>query len=247
MKRSALWENCIQGASVLGICLLWYIAYAAVGNELVLPSPTACIKTVGELLAVSWFWQAFLATLLRVFLAFVCSLVLASGFALVSYLLPSFGLILQPIVRIFRALPTMAVLLLLLLWTGAEHAPVAVAFLSLFPMLYTSFLSALWGVDKRLIEMSRVYRVPLKTQVRELYIPSVLPSVVCEGAAAFGFAVKLVVSAEVLAGTFGSLGGAMQEARACLDIPLLFALTLVTLFVATVLEIATGAVVRRLV
>ena len=65
-----------------------------------------------------------------------------------------------------------------------------------------------------------------------------------EGAAALGFAVKLVVSAEVLAGTFVSVGGAMQEARASMDIPLLFALTIVTVAFAAVLEMLACKLTR---
>ena len=235
MKRAHT-DNFIGGAAILAVCLFWYISYAVTGNELVLPSPIACLQSVGKLLISAWFWKAFFATLSRVLIAFVISFALALIFALGSYLSPPFAAFLRPIVRIVRAFPTMAVVLLLLLWSGAERAPVIVAFLSLFPMLYEGVFSALTGVDKQLIQMSRLYHVPIQRQIQKLYLPCALPRVAREGAAALGFAVKLVVSAEVLAGTFISVGGAMQEARASMDIPLLFALTIVTVAFAAVLE-----------
>ena len=54
--------------------------------------------------------------------------------------------------------------------------------------------------------------------------------------AALPFALKLVVSAEILANTPRSMGGMMQEARVYSSVPQLFALVGVTFFVGLVLE-----------
>ena len=112
----------------------------------------------------------------------------------------------------------------------------AVAFLSLFPMLYAGILAALKEVDGELITMSRVYGVPMKKQIRELYIPSVLPYVLRESGAAVSFSLKLVVSAEVLVMTSKSLGGMLFEAKNYSEIPLLFALVGVTFLIGLALE-----------
>ena len=130
----------------------------------------------------------------------------------------------------------MAVLLLLLLWTSAKIAPVIIACLVLFPMLYASILSALTGVDKQLLEMSKVYNVPLKVRIFKLYLPYASPYVCREGAAALSFSLKLIVSAEVMSNTFQSLGGEMQTASLYGQIPTLFALVVFSFLIGYALE-----------
>ena len=235
MKKE--WKNCIISLATLLFCVgVYVLAWAVTGNELVLPKFSNCIKSAWDLLKESWFWLAFYQTVLRVFCAFSISAVLALGFAVVSYLLPTFARICAPIIAFFRAVPTLAVLLIILVWTSASVAPIIVAFLTLFPALYASFYASLLGVDERLIEMSRVYKVPVNKRVFALYLPSVAPQAIRESVACLGLGLKLVASAEVLAGTYLSLGGLMQDAKAYLDLPLLFALVFVCVALSLVLE-----------
>ena len=244
MKRTIL-KNCIVWAAALAfLALVWMVAYFVVGNELIVPSFSHCLVRLGELLTSVAFWTAFFATLLRVLLAFGISLILAVVLAVVSYLLPTFRVFFAPIVSVLRSLPTLAVLLILLVWTGANGAPVVVAFLSLFPMLYAGFFAALSGVDERLLEMSRIYNVPLKKRILQLFLPAIAPQALQEAGAAISFSLKLVVSAEVLATTWKSLGGMLQEAKAYLDMPLLFALVCVTFLTGLTLELCLAAVAR---
>lgn len=234
---AVVWKNVWQtAAALLFILLVWSIAHVAVGNDLLVPSVGDCLKEIGRLLTDGGFWRAFLQTFLRVLIAFGISFILALIFALISYMVPWFGRILSPIVSMLRSLPTLAVLLILLVWAGAAKAPIIVAFLSLFPMLYAGMSAALFQVDNELLEMSRVYRVPIKKQIFNLYLPSMSPYVLREAGAAFSFSLKLVVSAEVLANTFKSIGGMMQEARLYLEMPTLFALVLLTFLLGLVIE-----------
>lgn len=243
MKKIFL-KNLIHGGLAAAFLLgVWLIAYFATGNELLVPSPIDCVREMGALFRGVGFWRGFFATLGRAFAAFGVSFVLAAIFAVIAYLVPSFGRILSPIASALRSLPVLAVLLILLIWWGAAYAPVAVAFLSLFPMLYAGISAALSQVDGELVEMSRIYRVPLKKRIFELYLPSAAPYVLRESGAALSFSLKLVVSAEVIARTAKSLGGLMDEARAYQEIPTLFALVLVTFAAAILMEGLVGLVV----
>lgn len=236
MKNTIL-KNCIQTLlSLVFLLVCYFAAYAIAGNELLVPAFADVCKQMGKLLLSGGFWAALGNTLLRTLLALGISFVLALIFALISYLLPPFNSFFTPVVSALRSLPTLAVLLILLVWWGAGDAPVAVAFLSLFPMLYTAVLAALSSVDKQLIDVGRVCGVTVKNSVFRVYLPLTAPYVTREGTAAFSFALKLVVSAEVVANTARSLGGMMQEAQGYLDLPKLFALVIVTFFVALCLE-----------
>ena len=151
-------------------------------------------------------------------------------------MLPTFRAFFAIIVGAIRSLPVLAVLLIILVWTSAGIAPTVVAFLSLFPMLYTGISAALLRVDYKLIEMSRTYRVPLKKQIFGLYLPSALPAVCMECGAAFSFGLKAVVSAEVLARSANSLGNMASDMQINTAIPQLFAMIIVVCLTGILVE-----------
>ncbi len=240
MKKRIL-VNLLQTVGAIAfLIVLWWAVYLLVGNETLVPAFSACVKQAGRLLVSGGFWQAFLQTAGRAFSAFALAFVFAGIFAVIAYLLPAFSRFFAPIVSALRSLPTLAVLLILLVWWGAGFAPVAVAFLSLFPMLYTGILAALSGIDKQLIEISRVYGAPVWKRVCGVYLPLSAPYILREAGGALAFSLKLVVSAEVLASTAKSLGGMVQEAKVYAEMPTLFALVGVTFVFGLLLELSIG-------
>lgn len=235
--KKVLLKNAIQGVvAVVFLLCVWWIAYGLAGNPLVLPSPWKSIATAVSFFGKRAFWYALGTTFLRVVIAFLLAFVLGAIFALTSYLYPTFGGFFGKIVAFLRSLPVLAVLLILLVWFGADKAPVAVSFLSLFPILFSGFLSGLKELDPSLAEMSRAYGVPVRKRVLKWYLPALAPYALRESGSATSFALKLTVSAEILANTYRSLGGMMQEARTFLESEALFALVIVTFVLAMLVE-----------
>ena len=218
--RNLLWSV----AALAFLWAAWLLAHILVKNDYLVPSFSSAMKKVGEYLKDGAFWNAFFNTFLRTLTAFFISFFGAAVLATAAYLLPSLGHFLSPLVSVMRSLPTMAVILIILVWTTPVQAPVAVAFLALFPLLYSGIFSALKQVDGKLVEMSKIY------------LPSAAPYVLREAAAALSFSLKLTVSAEVLANTYQSIGGMMQEAKIYVEVPALFALTALVVIAGFLLE-----------
>ena len=240
MKKLVL-KNLIEaGVAIAFLLLVWWIAYHSVGNDLLIPPLSDSLKEIGGLFGKGAFWRALGGTLGRAIIAFLISFLLGVFFAVAAYLYPSFGRFFAPLVSVLRSMPVLAVLLILLAFLNAGNAPIAVAFLSLFPMIYTGVLAALSGVDKHLIEVSRVYGTPVWRRVTAVYLPLSAPYILKEAGASMSFSLKLIVSAEVLSFTTKSLGGMMQDAKLYAEIPQLFALVAVTFVVGLLLETAVG-------
>ncbi|MBR2441992.1 MAG: ABC transporter permease subunit [Clostridia bacterium] len=236
--KKRIWVNLAQTlGAILFLIAIWYAIYFLVGNEQLVPAFSTCLKEAGKLLISGGFWNAFFRTLGRALGAFGLAFILAIFFAVLSYLLPAFEKVFAPVVSALRSLPTLAVLLILLVWWGAGFAPVAVAFLSLFPMLYTGILAALIGIDKQLIEISRLQGTPIFRRIYRIYLPLSAPYILREAGGALSFSLKLVVSAEVLAVTAKSLGGMMQEAKVFAEMPTLFALMAIVFVFGLALEL----------
>ena len=235
----------LSAASLLFLLVVWGIAYLAIGNEYLLPSPWETVKAAVSLLGTGGFYVAFFSTLGRAVAAFFLALVFGVGFALVAYLSPAFGAILRIPMAILRAMPTMAVLLLILVGVSPAIAPIVIGVMTLFPLLYTATHSALLAVDQELLEMCDVYRVPTAVRIRKMYLPYTLPMLLSEGLAALSFALKLTVSAEVLTFTYRSVGGWIQESALAVETPTMMALTLLVCLLGGVIEMIGALAFRR--
>lgn len=225
--------------SVCAIALMWVvwiIAYFAEGNDYVIPSFRDTFAAMFSLFGGAEFWRAFGMTMLRTLISFVLSFALAAVLSSLAAASRPFGGIMRPVVAVLRSIPTMAIILILLLWTSPTAAPVVVSFLVAFPMVYSQFMAAFGGIDVKLTEMAKVYGVPAPRRILKIYVPAVLPNILSQVGAVFSLTLKVMVSAEVMARTYVSIGGMMQDAKNFLEISELFALTLVTVIVGGLLE-----------
>lgn len=227
---------------------LWAVVAAAADMELIIPSVKTTFLELFSLLGDSAFYRAVGGTLARILVSFACGAAAALIFSLLSLFEPVERL-LSPIIKIVRSIPTMSVILLTVIWMNPSASPIFIAFLIIFPIMYSGFYSALTGVDGKLYEMSKAYGVSKKDMALSLYLPSVAPAAFDCMQASISLTVKLIISAEVLAQTRGSIGIMMQTARGYLETALLLAWTLTAVFLSYLSEAVVfgikKAVVRR--
>ena len=236
MKKSLKNNLLYLISGILVAIVIYLIAYLLCGNEYVLPSPVSVIEETALLFISKSFYEALGGTLLRVLGGFIISFIVAVILAVLARLYPFINGVLSVIVGALRSLPVLAVLLIILTSVSRTVAPIVVCFLSLFPILYTAFINALKGVPSELEEMCSVYKIPLKRRIFSLYIPHVLPRILLDSASGFSFGLKLVVSAEILASVYGSVGGIIKEASLYLLTSRLFALTLAVCLIGIIVE-----------
>ena len=231
-KRNALFSV----LAIVALWLCWIVAYYGVKNDYVLPSFWDACKEMGRLLVSASFWRAFGNTFLRSFWAFLVSLVVGVVMAIGAHLWSGPRAFFAPIVSVLRTIPTMAVILMLLLWTTPSVAPIIVSALVLFPAVYAAALAALDEVGEEYGELVHAFRVPLGRRVVKMYLPLAAPVFLKQAGGIFSLGLKVAISGEVLAATYRSLGGMMQEAKMFLEMPTLMALTLLVLLLGFALE-----------
>lgn len=236
LKRDRFLNFIFSAMAILTLWLVWLIASLSVGNELVVPSVGETFAEIGRLFRETAFWRAFGGTLLRSLEAFLISLALGVGLGLYSALFRPARAFFAPIVSVLRTVPTMAVVLILLLWTSPAAAPIIIAALVLFPVFYAAVLSAVDGVREEYGEVASAFRVPKVRQAFCMYLPLSAPPVLAQLGATFSLGLKITVSGEVLSATAKSLGSAMQQAQGFLQTPRLLALTILAVAVGFVFE-----------
>ena len=234
--------------SVLAVLLMWaawLIAFAAVKNEYLVPSFKQTARQFFTLFSQGFFWKAFGATLLRTVVAFLISFAVGLACACLATAVKPFAAFMRPVAALFRSLPTMAVLLIISVWLTPRTAPVVVAVLVLFPMIYSQLCDGIAGVDGALSEMAAVYKIGAKKTLFSIYVPQIAPTALQQTGTNLSFGIKLVISAEVMAATYTAIGGLMVQAQSYINLPRLAALTLCAVIFGIAAEMIFGALSSR--
>ncbi len=218
------------------VLLVWYIASLWISLDLILPTPLQSFISLGEVLKERDFWISLGWTYLRSIEGFLIAFILALGCSILSYSFKEVSKFINPFMGFIRAIPTMAILLILIIVVSPSQTPIIVAGIVICPTLYQAFLTGFQQIDRKLIDMATVYRVPKKKQIISFYIPYLTPIMLDHVSTAFSLNIKLVIAAEALAQTRQSIGKLMQYAKVNLDMGRLFALTIVAVFISLVSE-----------
>lgn len=231
--------------SVGVIILAWCIAAKAVDSEYILPTVGETLSAAFSLLKSGSFYQAFFNTFLRSVIAFLCSFILAFIFAFFSYKSINLKKAFAPFIIITRALPTIAVVLLLLVWTTSKIAPIIVTTLVVFPTLYNNIYAALSKIDKELLEMCKVFGVKKSVTLKRVVLPSIASEIILAIGSGLTLNLKLMVAAEVLSQTARSLGFLLNTSKAYFETPTMLALVLFTVVTGLVIELITGFIAKK--
>ena len=227
----------IVAAAVL---LIWAVSAAAIGASLILPAPAEAVREFFAYFADADFWLAVGNTMWRSFYSFLISFVLALAFAALADRFSAVKRLVDPFVSFIRSVPTMSVILILIICLDSVRAPAVVAVIVIFPTLYSSFTAALGGVDPKLVQMSKVYKVGAKDRLLKLYLPNMAPGMFEGTASGFSLNIKLIIAAEALASTARSIGNMMNFSKTLLETEKLFALTIA----AVILSVACEWIIR---
>jgi len=230
--------NIVYPIIALGIILaVWAIIAKVYDSDIVLPMPSVVLKRFFTLGTEKYFWLSVSSSLLRTLICFVISFVTALLFAAISAVIPPINKIMAPIVTLFRAAPTVAVILIIYAFMNNSTMAVTVGFLVAFPIMYSSFYSAITNVDKDLVEMAKLYKVSNANIISSIYIPCIAPTLFDTSKSTISLSLKIVVAAEILASVNRSMGGKIQTANVTFEMDYLLAWTLVAIVFSFVLEI----------
>jgi len=236
-SRKRLW---VTFSSLLGL-LLWKLVSSIVARELILPSPEATLGYLIEMLRESSTWIAVGATLRRVLFSFLMNMFFALVFGVASGFSNRVYYALKPLITVMKAVPTMGVILLSLIWFNSETAVVFVCTLIVFPVLYSSVVTAIQHLDKTLLEMHRVFRIhPVKTLLR-FVLPSLRPYLIAGVMSGLGLSMKVIIAAEVLSQPKNGIGTMFQIERAMLNTTGVFAWSLLVIFLTAGMDILFAA------
>lgn len=227
--------------------LVWQAAAMALGQSLLLPSPMAALKRLWELGQTAAFWQAVCWSCVRILGGFLLACVLGTLAAIPASRYVRLRELLAPLVAAVKAVPVASFIILALVWLNARKLSVFIAFLMVFPPVYLNVLEAIDRTDRKLLEMARVFRVPLGRRLRGILLPQILPYFRAAASLGLGLCWKAGIAAEVIGIPAGSMGEKLYRAKVYFETADLFAWTAVIVTVSILFERLFLGLLDRLV
>jgi len=222
------------------IAVWWVLAETRFKQTGIIPTPINTLRIIGEEMQKDSFFKAIFSTLERSFISFVISFFMGSVLAALAHFKKFIGTMLNPFIVLFRSMPTMALVLILLLAVGSDMLPTVVAFLVVFPLCYENMRVAITETDKKLITMAKVFKIPKWRQFTGIYIPAILPFVFSSIIAGFGLNIIVVISAEVMGLPSMSIGHVILSARQGFN----FGVSFAWLVIAVILSLICESILR---
>ena len=206
------------------------------GNELLLPYPTSVAGSLIRLAGEGAFWKTVGASLLRIMTGMIGGTAAGIVLAVLTSASKWCDRLLSPGIRVIRATPVASFILLVLLWTGRDSVPVVIAGLMVLPVVWENFARGIGATDRQLLEMAKAYRFSFLKTLRLIYLPSIRPYFSAALTTAMGLAWKSGAAAEVLCLPKLAIGTRIYNSKLYLEIPDLFAWTVVVVTLSLILE-----------
>ena len=226
--------------------LVWWLLAARINKPLLLPTPPSVLARLAELIVTAEFWSTTAISILRILLGILLSLVIGVPLAVLTARLPAVGVLLRPLMTAIRATPVAAFIVLIWLWIGGDEVPTIITVLIALPIVWKNVETGILGIDGSLLEMARVFRVPLGRRLLTLDVPSVLPSFEASLQTAVGLGWKAGIAAEILVRPIRAIGREISDANYNLESVDLFAWTLTVILLSLLIEFVFSFLLARI-
>ena len=215
---------------------IWQAASMLVAKPVLFASPLDTVKALVRLLPTKDFWLSVLGSFRRIALGFFLALILGMLTGAAAFRFRLLRELLSPLLSLMKSVPVASFIILILVWFGSANLAVIVSLIIVFPLIYFAALSGLGSADPELLELAKVYRVPAKRTVWQIYRPALWPYLRGACASALGMSWKAGIAAEVIGTPDHSIREQLYLSKIYMDTAELFAWTLTVIVLSAVFE-----------
>ncbi len=140
------------------------------------PPPRVVLDSALNLWQRGLLQQDLIATILRVVEGFALGSAVAIALGTLTGLSKRADAALEPTLQALRTVPTLAWAPLLLIWLGIDEPPkIALVAIGAFFPVYVNLVAGITGVDRKLVEVARVFDLDRWDIARRVILPAALP------------------------------------------------------------------------
>ncbi|CAN7372546.1 ABC transporter permease [Bosea sp. LjRoot9] len=189
----------------IALAALWeLLVRAGIANGRLMPPPSVVGRTLWGLAVSGELLTHVTATLWRVAAGFGLGAGVGTVLGALTGALPVARGLLDPTLQALRAIPSIAWVPLFILWFGIfEASKVALIAVGVFFPVYLGVAAAIQGIDRKIVEVGRVFRLGRLAMVRRVLLPAILPAWFTALRSGLGLGFMFVVAAEIMGASEG--------------------------------------------
>ncbi|MBL0572779.1 taurine ABC transporter permease TauC [Aeromonas hydrophila] len=233
------------------LALWWLVARLGLISPLFLPPPAQVLQQFATLAGPQGFmdatlWQHLAASLQRILIALAAATLCGVTVGLAMGLSPTLRGMLDPLIELYRPVPPLAYLPLMVIWFGiGETSKVLLIYLAIFAPVAMATLAGVQGARQVRLRAARALGANRWQVLWYVIVPGALPDILTGLRIGLGVGWSTLVAAELIAATRG-VGFMVQAAGEFLATDVVLAGILVIALIAFTLELGLRALQRRL-
>ena len=232
---------------IVGVMVCYELAVEIVDKPIILPSILLIFTELYRIIFSSSFVSIIWVTLVRTMMTFSCVFIISLILGVFSGYFKIIRLLLSPIVTFLRTGPTISVTIILLIWFGRDLGPIMIMALVIFPLLYELIGGAINDIDSDLLDVCLLFGATHFETFKALYYPQLLKILSSGVQATIGLSFKVMVMAEVMGQSQVGIGQQLNYEKTYLNMPAVFAWTIVLILLVMFFEIIIGYLIKRLI
>lgn len=223
--------------SIFILFAIWQVIAIKIDNRLILPSSLDVLKSTIGIIKEDGFFVIIAYSIARGIYSFVISISIALILAVISYFNKVVYNIIFPIISIIKAVPTMAFIVILLIWTSKDNAPIVIGIMISLPIFYDTILNSILKIDNKMLYMCKVYNVTVIDKIKEVIFPVIIIELSKIISSTFSLIFKVVISGEVYAQPQYGIGAIIQMEKVQLNTAGIIAWILIITLVSYIFEL----------
>lgn len=215
---------------------LWQFFSYKINNNIFLPSFKDTIFTFFQLFKTKEFYTIIGTTFIKISKGFIMAIIVGTLLANISYVFIFVRILLEPIIKLIKAVPVASFIILSLLWINSNNLSTLISFLMVLPVIYINVLQGIDNTDNNLLEMVFIFNMSYGNKLKYLFFPAAFPNFIAACKIGLGLCFKAGIAAEIIGLPNNSIGEALYNAKLYLMTKEMFAWTLVIVLLSFIFE-----------
>ena len=222
--------------AVLLLLGVWQAAAMLLDQKIILASPAQVLVRLFTI----WREPGFVGTIWFSFARIAGGFLLAFALGILLAVLAGKSewveILLSPVMITIKTVPVASFVIIALVWLSSDRLSIFISFLIVLPVIYNNVLSGIKNIDRKMLQMADIYKLPWNKRFRYIWLPAIKPYLLGGTTTALGMAWKSGVAAEVIGIPEGSIGEMLYNAKLYLNTADLFAWTVIIVLVSVLFE-----------
>lgn len=216
---------------------LWQSIAIIINNDIYIPRIQQVIEAINLIFKEQNFMKIILNSFYRTMLSYILALIFSMILGVLGVVYPFFHYLMQPINSFGKTIPTLVLVVLSLVWFDKDKTPFVVGVAITFPILYEGIRNSLMQIDKKIIDMTKIYEVSLKDKIKKIYLPVMKFYFMSIFVSTFSLTFKVVIAGEVHGQPKFGIGSQIQLEKVNFNTSGIFAWIVIIVIISLVLEI----------